>query len=74
MIQPFTLNWNGDWDAAGVHSNQMKSARTFMNTGNGELSGLEVEGNVFVTDNLSMRLGFTQAKAIYKKYCCTIIR
>ena len=69
MIQPFSLNWSGDWDAAGNFQNNMKSARTFMNTGNGTLSGLEFEGNLFVTDNLTMRLGFSSAKAEYKTFC-----
>ena len=69
MIQPFSLNWSGDWDAAGNFQNNMKSARTFMNTGNSELSGFEFEGNAFITDNLSMRLGFSSAKAQYKTFC-----
>ena len=69
MIQPFSLNWSGDWDAAGNFQNNMKSARTFMNTGKGTLSGLEFEGNLFVTDKLSMRLGFSSATAEYVTYC-----
>jgi iron complex outermembrane recepter protein len=75
MIQPFTLDWNGAWndgsfDPQGrTFGNPFVMGRSFLNTGTGNLSGLELEGNWAFTENFSVRAALTLSSLEYDQFC-----
>ena len=75
MIQPFTLSWAGDWndgtyDPNGtIYGGPFVMARTFINTGVGDLSGVEVEANWQVSDNWNLRGAATLSSLEYSQFC-----
>ena len=72
MIQPFTLSWDGAWNDGSngpVFNGPFVMARTFINTGTGDLSGIEVEANWRMTDNWSLRAAATLASLEYDQFC-----
>ncbi len=75
MVQPVNLQWNGAWndgtfDPNGTVFNMADTmARTFLNTGDGELYGIELEGNWAATENLNLRGAFTYAQATFDESC-----
>ncbi len=75
FIQPVNLAWNGDWndgsfDPNGTVFNMADTmARTFLNSGDAELYGLELEGTWAATDNFTLRGAFTFAQAKFVEGC-----
>jgi len=76
MIQPVNFNWDdpswndGSFDPNGTIFNMGDTmARTFINTGEGELTGIEVEGSYAATDNLVFRGAFSFSKSEYVDSC-----
>ncbi len=75
MIQPFTLDWNGAWndgsfDPQGrTFGNPFVMGRTFLNTGTGDLSGVELEANWRFADNWSLRTALTLSSLEYSQFC-----
>lgn len=75
MIQPFTMDWNGAWndgsfDPQGrTFGNPFVMARTFLNTGTGDLSGLEFESNWRINDGWSVRAALTLSSLEYEQFC-----
>lgn len=74
MIQPFTLNWSGDWNDGTfsngeTFTNQNVNARTFINVGDGDLSGLEFEGTWQINESWRIRGVLTAANARFATFC-----
>ena len=75
MVQPLNLQWNGAWNDGSfdpngtVYNMAFTMARTFLNTGDGDLWGVEVEANWAATENLSIRGAFTYAQAEFASNC-----
>ncbi|MEM9208726.1 MAG: TonB-dependent receptor, partial [Pseudomonadota bacterium] len=75
MVQPLNLAWNGAWndgtfDPNGTVFNMADTmARTFLNTGDGDLWGVEVEANWAATESLSLRGAVTYAQAEFANSC-----
>lgn len=75
MIQPFNTAWNGAWNDGSfdpdgrVFTNPQTMARTFFNTGDGDLSGVEVEASYRFNDAWSIRGAATIAKAEFDSSC-----
>jgi len=72
MIQPNGVDWDGDWND-GTWSDgrifDVTGGGGFQNTGDGELSGIELEANWRATDNWRFRGSVTIAKAEYSDAC-----
>ena len=75
MINPFTLSWDGDWNDGSFDPNgntftgPFVMARTFINTGVGDLSGVEVEAAWAATDNWTVRGAATLSSLEYSQFC-----
>lgn len=75
MIQPLNLAWDGAWNDGSFDPNGTvflmsdTMARTFLNTGTGDLIGLEVEGSYAATDKISLRGGVSIARAEFDESC-----
>ncbi|MGI9204775.1 MAG: TonB-dependent receptor [Woeseiaceae bacterium] len=75
MIQPFNFNWDGAWNDGSFDPNGTvftmgeTMARTFINSGKGDLAGLEIESTYRATDNLSIRGAFAFQKAEFDNFC-----
>ena len=75
MIQSTSLNWDGAWNDGSfdpdgtVFGNRDVAARVFLNTGVGNLSGLEVEANWLISENWSVRGALTLTSNEYDQFC-----
>lgn len=74
MILAYAFNWDGAWND-GSHSRgrifrgNETGARTFINAGDGDLSGLEIEASYRFNAFWSMRAAIAMAKAEFARFC-----
>ena len=75
LIQPLNLAWDGAWNDGSFDPNgtvylmSQTMARTFLNTGTGDLSGIELEGTYAVTEKIRLRGGVSVARAVFDQSC-----
>jgi len=73
MVQPYNLNWDGDWNDNGMggslYAPPFTMSRTFINLGSAEFFGLEGEVNWRVTDALGIRATAALQSAEYTEFC-----
>ena len=67
-VQPINLYW-GDPNLPRNQRDPNESNRTFLNNGDQEMKGAELEGNLFVTDNFSIRGTLGLLDAHYTNFC-----
>lgn len=72
MIQPGTVDWDGPWND-GTYSNgrifTVTSGGGFLNQGDADLSGIEVEANWLATDNWIFSGSLSHAKQEFADSC-----
>ncbi len=73
MVQPYNLNWDGDWNDNGMGGSlyipPFTMSRSFINLGSADFIGIEGEVNWRATDNFSMRATFALQEAEYTDFC-----
>jgi len=74
IIQGANFTWNGDWndgtyDPDGTIFTIVGSGMVFVNSGVGDIKGVEVEGSYRINDNWSLRGGATIASNVYDSFC-----
>lgn len=73
MVQPYNLNWDGDWNDNGMggtlYAPPFTMSRTFINLGSADFLGVEGEVNWRATDNFSIRTTFAWQDAEYTDFC-----
>ena len=74
IITGASFGWNGDWndgswDPLGRIFNITGSGMVFINGGQGDLLGLELEGSYRLNENWNFRGGLTLASNTYSEFC-----
>lgn len=74
MILAYGLNWDGAWNDGSFSRGRIfrggdVQARTYLNAGDGDLTGLELEGRFLITQRFSVRAALTVATARFAKFC-----
>lgn len=73
MVQPYNLNWDGDWNNNGMggtlYPPPFTMSRSFINQGTAEFFGLEGEVTWQATDKFSLRGTFALQEAEYTDFC-----
>ena len=73
MVQPYNLNWTGDWNDNGMggtlYPPPFTMSRSFINQGTAEFFGLEGEIMWQATDKFSLRGTFAIQEAEYTDFC-----
>jgi len=73
MVQPYNLNWDGDWNNDGmgmsIYIPPFTMSRSFINLGSADFIGVEGEVNWRASDNFSVRATFALQKAEYTDFC-----
>lgn len=73
MVQPYNLNWDGDWNNNGMggtlYAPPFTMSRSFLNQGTADFYGLETEATIRVTDNFQFRGTLVLQKTKYTDFC-----
>jgi iron complex outermembrane receptor protein len=73
MVQPYNLNWDGDWNDNGMGGSlyipPFTMSRSFINLGSADFIGVEGEVNWRASNNFSVRATFALQKAEYTDFC-----
>lgn len=74
IITGANFGWNGEWndgswDPQGRIFNVTGSGMVFINGGEGDLVGLELEGSYRINENWNLRGGLTVADNTYSEFC-----
>ena len=73
MVQPYNLNWDGDWNNNGMGGTlfipPFTMSRSFLNQGTAEFWGVEAEMDWQATDNFSLRGTIALQQAEYTDFC-----
>ncbi len=74
MIQPGEANWDGSWNDGTYSDGRIFSTVSgggFLNQGDADLSGIEIEANWIVSDNWNFQGSLAHAKTEFADSCST---